>query len=280
MGIVGIVAFIGVLIVLGFVARAAMVRVVKLRRDRRRAKYRNVPLPQLVIPTFPSAAYILPAGINRDLQPMVAEAGTSEVMASEAVAASAAVSPIAVAPIAVPQPEETPTPEMEVPTPLPPAKRRRAANRPRFERERKLERWMEPLAPHPEPIAVVADATTAFKRPRNEHVQVLPGRLQILSGDAAGKDLRLFSRAGEKPRIVVGREAGPAHRCITLRSATVSRRHARMEFIDGHWTITNLSQTNPVLVNDHALTDPSSVTTLANGDRIELGEVALRFLAS
>lgn len=272
MGIVGIVAFIGVLIALGFVGRAAMGRVVKLRRDRRRAKYRNVPLPQLVIPTFPGAAYILPAGVNRDLQPMVAEAMTSEVAASEAVAAVAAE--------AVPQPEETPTPEIEVPMPLPPAKRRRAANRPRFERERKLERWMEPSAPQPEPIAVVADATTAFKRPRNEHVQVLPGRLQILSGDAAGKDLRLFSRVGEKPRIVMGREAGPAHRCITLRSATVSRRHARMEFIDGHWTITNLSQTNPVLVNDHALTDPSSVTTLANGDRIELGEVALRFLAS
>lgn len=253
-----IVAFLATLVLFGFVARGAMGRVVKLRRDRRRANYRNVPLPRLVIPTFPGAD-ILPAGLNRDASVMVAEAVT---------------------PKAPEQPVDNSTPERDGPPSKPTRKRRRSPDRPNVERERELERWMEPSARQARAGAVLPDATTVFRRPRNEDVQVLPGRLQVLSGDGAGNDLRLFSRVGEKPRIVVGRDAGPAHRYITLRSPTVSRRHARMEFIDGQWTITNLSQTNPVLVNDRALTEPSAVRTLANGDRIELGEVALRFLAS
>jgi FHA domain-containing protein len=124
------------------------------------------------------------------------------------------------------------------------------------------------------------DATIVFHRPVDEPVQILPGRLHVISGEAMGEDLRLFSRLGEPPQIVLGREAGPPHRHITLRSPTVSRRHARMEFSNGSWAITNLSETNPVLVNDRVLNNGSSARKLSDGDRIELGEVALRFLAS
>jgi FHA domain-containing protein len=124
------------------------------------------------------------------------------------------------------------------------------------------------------------DETVVFTRATDEAVQILPGRLHVLTGETAGEDLRLFSRIGEQPQIVVGRETGPAHHHITLRSPTVSRRHARMDFVNGHWTITNLSTTNPVLVNDRVLNNGSSARRLSDGDRIELGEVALRFLAS
>ena len=124
------------------------------------------------------------------------------------------------------------------------------------------------------------DATVVFHRPVDEAVQILPGRLHVLSGEAAGKDFRLVSRIGEPPHIVVGRETGPPYRHITLEAPTVSRRHARMDFVDGHWTITNLSKTNPVLVNNRALLNGGTARKLANGDCIELGEVALRFLAS
>jgi hypothetical protein len=124
------------------------------------------------------------------------------------------------------------------------------------------------------------DATVVFHRPMDEAVQILPGRLHVLSGEAAGKDFRLVSRIGEPPHIVVGRETGPPYRHITLEAPTVSRRHARMDFVDGHWTITNLSKTNPVLVNNRALLNGGTARKLANGDCIELGEVALRFLAS
>lgn len=122
--------------------------------------------------------------------------------------------------------------------------------------------------------------TVVFNRPVDEPIQILPGRLQVISGEPATDDFRLFSRLGEPARIVVGRDAGPPHRHITLHSPTVSRRHARMDFDNGVWTITNLSQTNPVLVNDRVLANGGSTRKLSDGDRIELGEVALRFLAS
>jgi pSer/pThr/pTyr-binding forkhead associated (FHA) protein len=250
------VAFAAGLLLVGIGVRAGMSRVAKWRRLRRRGKHRNIPLPHLIIPTSPGAADILPAGVDRDLPQVAAKPATAQ------------------------QAPDREVPLNEPPPPKRPAKKRPRKERPEIERERDLERWMEPSARRDASAGESPDATVAFKRPPNEAVQVLPGRLHVLSGEAAGKELRLFSRVGERPRIVVGREAGPRHRHITLRSPTVSRRHARMEFIDGQWTITNLSATNPVLVNDRALTDPSSVKTLANGDRIELGEVALRFLAS
>jgi hypothetical protein len=124
------------------------------------------------------------------------------------------------------------------------------------------------------------DATVVFQRPVDEPVQILPGRLHILTGESTGEDLHLFRKLGEPARIVVGREKGAPHRHITLRSPTVSRRHARMEWINGCWMITNLSTTNPVLVNNRALKNGTTARKLSDGDRIELGEVALRFLAS
>ncbi len=124
------------------------------------------------------------------------------------------------------------------------------------------------------------DATVVFHRPMDEAVQILPGKLRVLSGESAGKDFPLVSRIGEAPQLLVGRDTGPPYRHITLQAPTVSRRHARMDFIDGHWTITNLSETNPVLVNNRALLNGGSARRLSNGDCIELGEVALRFLAS
>ncbi|MEO7041850.1 MAG: FHA domain-containing protein [Gemmatimonadaceae bacterium] len=124
------------------------------------------------------------------------------------------------------------------------------------------------------------DDTIVFNRPVDEPMQILPGRFQVIAGEPDTEDLRFFSRLGEPPRIVVGRDTGPPHRHITLRSPTVSRRHARIDFDNGAWTITNLSQTNPVLVNDRVLTNGGSARKLSDGDRIELGEVALRFRSS
>lgn len=144
-------------------------------------------------------------------------------------------------------------------------------------------KWVEPDVIDVEDVdeedEIAQDATIVFTRPVDEPLQILPGRLQVLSGEGAGEDLRLFSRLGESAHIIVGRDMGPPHQHITLRSPTVSRRHACMEFDHGHWNITNLSETNPVLVNDRVLGNGSPPRRLADGDRIELGDVALRFLA-
>lgn len=215
------------------------------RSAARRAPY-EAPLPFLIIPSFPGATDIVPAGVPRW---------------REASRAQAVVEP--------------PAAQVEEPRGAP---LRTNVQEPVQHADQRLE-WTRPTAwedsDEPSP-----DATVIFHRPVDEPVQILPGRLHVLTGDAAGEDLRLFSRIGEPAQIVVGRDAGPAYQHITLRSPTVSRRHARIEFVNGSWTITNLSATNPVLVNDRVLSNGSTTRKLSDGDRIELGEVALRFLAS
>lgn len=213
---------------------------------------REAPLPFLIIPSYLGAADLVPAGVERrDTPAQSAAAGRKS---------------------------SKPSPEWD----------------PR-------ERWMEPFkAPVNTPVNTSDDSeddtddaidpdddarfspdeTILFTRPVDEPIQILPGRLRVISGEPLTEDLRLFSRLGEPPRIVVGRDTGPPHRHITLHSPTVSRRHARMDFDNGVWTITNLSQTNPVIVNDRALTNGGSSRKLLDGDRIELGEVALRFLST
>ena len=120
--------------------------------------------------------------------------------------------------------------------------------------------------------------TVRFRRPSEEPVQLLPGRLEVLSGESRHREIRFVRVPGEPLQLVVGRDPGaPSPRHVALQSSTVSRQHARFEFSDGKWAVANLSQTNPVIVNDEHLTDTSGERTLADGDRIELGEVVLRF---
>jgi len=123
-------------------------------------------------------------------------------------------------------------------------------------------------------------ATVVFRRPVDEPVQLLPGRLEVIGGEPDREDIRFVGTFGERTRVVLGREGGAPHRVIRLHSPTVSRRHAQMEFVDGRWAITNLSATNPVLVNDEMLSPNGGETRMLNdGDRLELGEVVLRFRA-
>jgi predicted component of type VI protein secretion system len=79
--------------------------------------------------------------------------------------------------------------------------------------------------------------------------------------------------------MILGREPGGSPQHVALPSSTVSRRHARLDFTDGHWELTNLSRTNPVVVNDESLSSTHGERVLMDGDRIELGDVVLRFVA-
>jgi pSer/pThr/pTyr-binding forkhead associated (FHA) protein len=70
------------------------------------------------------------------------------------------------------------------------------------------------------------------------------------------------------------------YRHIQLHEPTVSRLHAKMTLEGRQWRITNLSATNPVVVNATPLSGEGTSVLLADGDRIELGEVVLRFRSS
>jgi hypothetical protein len=119
--------------------------------------------------------------------------------------------------------------------------------------------------------------TIRFRRPGEEPVQILPGRLEVLSGESKHREIRFVRSPGEPAELILGREPGRSPQTIALQSDTVSRRHARFAYSNGRWAVANLSRTNPVVVNDERLADNSIERPLADGDRVELGEVVLRF---
>ena len=120
-------------------------------------------------------------------------------------------------------------------------------------------------------------ATIQFERPLEEPLQLLPGRLEVVEGLTLGEDIRFFRAMAGTPTVTLGRGDGPSHRHIKLPALTVSRTHARMQFENGRWKIGNLSKTNPLVVNGEPLTDSDAVRWLSDGDRLEMGEVVLRF---
>lgn len=127
------------------------------------------------------------------------------------------------------------------------------------------------------PSYVPNGKTVKLQRPIDTPLRLLPGRLQIIAGEDQGQDIRFVRVPGEIPTVTIGREEGPPDRHIRLRASTVSRLHARMQFEDGRWRITNLSQTNPLVLNGETLSVTAGSRWLDEGDRIEIGEVVLRF---
>lgn len=113
--------------------------------------------------------------------------------------------------------------------------------------------------------------------PTEGTLQFLPGRLEVLDGDVPGRDIRFVRTWGEIPEVTFGRVAGPPYRHIQLRSQTVSRQHARMQYVEGRWKITNLSQTNPVVINGQPLDTAHGQRVLHDNDQIEMGDVLFRF---
>lgn len=107
--------------------------------------------------------------------------------------------------------------------------------------------------------------------------EYLPGRLEIQTGRHRGEEIRFARISGDVAEVTLGRDDGPPGRHVKLPVETVSRRHARMEFVNGRWKITNLSRTNPTVVNGEELLAAEGARWLTDGDIIEMGEVVLRF---
>jgi predicted component of type VI protein secretion system len=129
----------------------------------------------------------------------------------------------------------------------------------------------------------VDDRTVRVPRFTEPSVQYLPGRLEIQSGPYHGQEIRFVrhsqsgSAAGDIADVTLGRGDGPADTHIKLPAETVSRHHARMQYDHGRWRITNLSRTNPTIVNGEELIAAEGARWLEEGDTIEMGEITLRF---
>jgi len=152
-------------------------------------------------------------------------------------------------------------------------------------------------APDPEGDAVDSPSIR-YWRPADGTLQFLPGRLEIAAGRDVGQEIRFVRTAGpDGARITFGRAEGAPYRHVQLREPTVSRAHAQMTFESSQaasngsrsrgtngslasWRLENLSSTNPVTVNGRALNSHGGAEAsviLADGDRIEMGEVAFIF---
>jgi len=136
-----------------------------------------------------------------------------------------------------------------------------------------------PFVVDSENLTPATSETVRFVRPAEEVVQLLPGHLEVLAGDSRHQEIRFVRVQGQQPQLILGRNPGRSPQHIALNSSTVSRQHARLAFAGGKWAVANLSKTNPVVVNNEELSNLDGERPLADGDRIELGEVVLRFHA-
>ncbi|HSJ25423.1 MAG TPA: FHA domain-containing protein [Longimicrobiales bacterium] len=117
-----------------------------------------------------------------------------------------------------------------------------------------------------------------YHPPPEGTLQVLPGRLEVLSGTDRAEEIRFIRLPGREPVITFGRGEGEPHAHVRLESPTVSRTHAAMRFAGTGWQIENRSHTNPVVVNGTPmpLIGGSSIR-LKDGDIVEMGAVSFRF---
>ena len=91
--------------------------------------------------------------------------------------------------------------------------------------------------------------------------------LSIINGPDGGADFR-FDRATV---ATIGRGTGVS---VALTDASVSRRHAQLEFKDGAWQVRDLGSFNGTFVNGRRVSEPAP---LANGDALRIGSVECTF---
>jgi hypothetical protein len=127
-------------------------------------------------------------------------------------------------------------------------------------------------------LAMIDGETLRFSVPSDGPMELLPGRLEIVAGPESGREIRFVRAQGEVDvEVTFGRSEGPPNRHVQILARTVSRRHAIMTLIDDHWQLTNLSSTNPLVLNGRVLAGNEVAPLLVEGDRIEMGEVAFVF---
>ncbi len=125
---------------------------------------------------------------------------------------------------------------------------------------------------------IVLGHSLRFHRPIDGTLALLPGYLEVIGGPDAGHEVRFVRTNDSEPAdITFGRKDGPPYRHVQLLEPTVSRTHARLSRDGERWRLTNLSRTNPVVVNGTALDGVSNSQILQDSDVVEMGALVFRF---
>lgn len=137
----------------------------------------------------------------------------------------------------------------------------------------------QPAEAAPAPQQVIEGRTIKMHAPPPNTIKLLPGYLEVLSGDDAVKEIRFYKLKGEAvPETTFGRATGRPYVHIQLKPMTISSRQAKLSFDQGQVKLTNFAsnESNPTKVNGRDL-GVDEMVVLKDGDRIDMGEVAFKF---
>jgi hypothetical protein len=109
-----------------------------------------------------------------------------------------------------------------------------------------------------------AEARALAGRPKTEKIPSKPAQLSVLSGEKKGEDIFLVAEN------VIGSEKGN----IRLKDRGVSGEHARINFVGNKYVLTNISLTNPTMINGKAVDGDYD---LKDKDEILMGTVKVKF---
>jgi FHA domain len=123
-----------------------------------------------------------------------------------------------------------------------------------------------------DPAGLVGDLTfrPPHSRPAQAWERMITSLRRVRRGQPPGtpRPLLALDWTGAREELVVGRHT----ECdIVLEHPSVSRRHARLSFRDGHWVLRDLDSTNGTRVNDRRVIR----CRLEPGDRLRLGSAEL-----
>ena len=96
-----------------------------------------------------------------------------------------------------------------------------------------------------------------------------------MAGGDEGAEIRFVAMKDEPVAMMFGRAPGEGPMHVQLKQRTVSRTHAVIRLRDDDWFLENLSMTNPTVLNGEVM--GAQEKPLAEGDRIEMGEVTFCF---
>lgn len=117
--------------------------------------------------------------------------------------------------------------------------------------------------------------------PTNPLLEPLPGRLEVVHGDAGLQEIRFFPAHGQSyPEVTFGRMAGFPLCHVQIEASEVAGRQAKLSYLEGRWVLGNLAR-SPASPTRHrgAPMGFDEQVVLLDGDEIELGPVALVFRA-
>ncbi len=128
----------------------------------------------------------------------------------------------------------------------------------------------------PAPADYLDSGFVRMGRPPEGTLKILPGRFSVEDGDRL-VDLHIFRTTGaDRVETTVGRAPGDPYRHIQLKPLSVSAEQAKFVFENRAYSIVNLTDVNPTLVNGEVLQKGAS-RRLVDEDRVEFGEVAMTY---